>query len=189
MNCTSCNIKGCRSLSECKAQKTDSKEVLDKYHLTENQVIVQSAAKLVDGGRAGTLSRLDEIIEFVELMNYKTVGIAYCYGMEIDASMLAQVLRNIDGVRLVAVSCTTGSMAQDEVNTDSCIHNVSCNPIAQSSQLNKDGADFVITMGLCLGHDVLFNKYIEADTTTFVVKDRVNNHNPILDLKNKLKSK
>lgn len=182
MDCTLCNIKGCRSLSDCKAQKTDSKEVRDEYIRIENQGIVQSAAKLVDNGRAGNLSRLDEIIDFIFLKNYKTVGVAYCYGMEIEASMLTQVLRSIDGIRLVAVSCTTGALAQDAINEDSCIHNVSCNPIAQASQLKKDGVDFVITMGLCLGHDILFNRYNEADTTTFVVKDRVNNHNPILGL-------
>lgn len=183
MNCTSCNLKSCRDLNQCKAQKFDTDDILDEYHLTENQEIVQAAAKLVDNGRAGTLSRLEELIDFIKNMGYKTVGIAYCFGMEVEAAMLVSALRNIEGVKVSGVSCTAGAVAQDEANDKSCIHKVSCNPIAQATQLNVDGVEFVLTMGLCLGHDVLFNKYIEVDTSTFVVKDRVNNHNPILELK------
>ena len=33
-------------------------------------------------------------------------------------------------------------------------------------------------MGLCVGHDILFNKHSHAPTTTLVVKDRVLMHNP-----------
>jgi uncharacterized metal-binding protein len=36
-----------------------------------------------------------------------------------------------------------------------------------------------IIMGLCVGHDMLFNKYSEAPVTTLVVKDRVTGHNPV----------
>jgi uncharacterized metal-binding protein len=189
MNCTSCNLKNCRDLSECKVFKGDNMEISKYYHMTKNQEIIQAAAKLVDNGRAGTLSRLDEIIEFIKLMDYKTVGLAYCYGMEIQAAIIVDILRKAVPSRLVSVSCTTGSMSQSEVNDTSCIHKVSCNPISQASQINRDGADFVITMGLCMGHDILFNKYIEADTTTFIAKDRVNNHNPIKELENKQKDR
>lgn len=185
MNCTSCNLKNCRSLSECKAFKGDDIEISKYYHMTKNQEIIQAAAKLVDNGRAGSLSRLEEIIEFINLMEYKTIGLAYCYGMELQAGLLVNILRNAVTSRVVAVSCTAGGMAQSDVNSESCIHKVSCNPISQAMQLNNDGAEFVITMGLCLGHDILFNKYIEADTTTFVVKDRVNKHNPIVELENR----
>jgi uncharacterized metal-binding protein len=30
---------------------------------------------------------------------------------------------------------------------------------------------------LCIGHDILFQKYSKAPTTTFIVKDRVLSHN------------
>lgn len=188
MNCTSCNLKNCRDLTECKANKTVNMETSKYYHMTKNQKIIQAAAKLVDNGRAGTLSRLEEIIDFAKSMAYKTIGVAYCYGMEKDAALLVSILRNAASARVMSVSCTAGSMAQDEVNNLSCIHKVSCNPISQASQLNIDGAEFVITMGLCLGHDILFNKYIEADTTNFIVKDRVYKHNPMRELENKSKN-
>ena len=38
--------------------------------------------------------------------------------------------------------------------------------------------DMNIIMGLCVGHDMLFNKYSEAPVTTLLVKDRVTGHNP-----------
>ncbi len=189
MNCVLCSNKNCRSLKECKAFKADAEEVLAIYHKAENQEIVQAAATLVDNGRAGTLSRLNEILEFIRIKRYKKVGVAYCYGMEKDAGLFISVLSASIGIKVFGISCTAGSMGQEEVNETSCIHNVSCNPVAQALQLKFEGAEFVITMGLCLGHDILFNKYIDTDTTTFIVKDRVNNHNPILELKKQLKNK
>ena len=40
-------------------------------------------------------------------------------------------------------------------------------------------------MGLCLGHDILLQKTLLTDFTTFVVKDRVLKHNPLLALSEK----
>ena len=40
-------------------------------------------------------------------------------------------------------------------------------------------------MGLCLGHDLLLQKKLQSDFTTFVVKDRVLKHNPLLALSEK----
>ena len=44
--------------------------------------------------------------------------------------------------------------------------------------LNDRQVDLNIVMGLCVGHDMLFNKYAKAPVTTLVVKDRVTGHNP-----------
>ena len=41
---------------------------------------------------------------------------------------------------------------------------------------------FSILVGLCLGHDLLIQKNLNSDFTTFIVKDRVFYHNPILAL-------
>jgi uncharacterized metal-binding protein len=183
MNCTQCNTKSCRATESCNAQKFDEKALMETYHLPDNQKIIQAAAALVDQGRAGTLSRLQEIIEFSKEMNFKRLGLAYCYGMEIDASMIAQILRE-SGFKTIPVSCTTGGFKQSEVNNNSTIKSVSCNPLAQAAQINSETVDLTITMGLCLGHDIIFTKNIESYTTTLLVKDRVHNHNPIEALKN-----
>ena len=54
-----------------------------------------------------------------------------------------------------------------------------CNPIYQARALNRAGTELNIVMGLCVGHDSLFYKYIDGLTTTLVVKDRATGHNPV----------
>ena len=175
MDCTRCNNKICRKGEQCEVVNFETNDVIYAYR--KEQKIVQAAAQLVDNGRAGTLSRLQEIIEFAKLMDYRTIGLAYCYGMENDAKLVASHLR-ANELKVEAASCTVGGIAQNDVNLASNICNVSCNPIGQARQLNSKNLDLVITMGLCLGHDILFNREIKSDTTTLVVKDRVHQHQP-----------
>ena len=183
MDCIKCNTKSCRTTEPCQAQKFDAEELILTYHLRENMKIVQAAAQLVDNGRAGTLSRLQEVIEFSKSMNFQRIGIAYCYGMEIDAALVTTIFRE-SGFKVYPVSCTTGGFKQSIVNATSKIEKVSCNPLAQARQLNHESVDFTITVGLCLGHDILFNKHIKSYTSTLLIKDRVHNHNPIDAIKN-----
>ena len=68
------------------------------------------------------------------------------------------------------------------MNPGSNIEKVSCNPLAQAEQLNIESVDFTITIGLCMGHDILFNKHIKSYTTTLIIKDRVHDHKPIAAL-------
>jgi len=181
MDCIKCNTKSCRTTEPCHAQKFDTKELIQTYHLPENTKIIQAAAHLVDNGRAGTLSRLQEVIDFSKSMNFQKIGIAYCYGMEKETALVTTIFRE-SGFKVYPVSCTTGGFKQSEINTGSTIDKVSCNPLAQAEQLNIESVDFTITVGLCLGHDILFNKHIQSYTTTLIVKDRVHDHKPIAAL-------
>jgi uncharacterized metal-binding protein len=177
MDCTSCTYdKKCRKTEACQATSFDRAEIVRKY--ADEQEIVQAAAELVDFGRAGTLSRLQEIIAFSKKMNYKRLGLAYCYGMEKQVRQIAEIMRT-NGLNVRAVSCTVGGIPQNEVNPESSFCTVSCNPIGQAMQLNHEKTDLVVMIGLCLGHDILFQREIEADCTTLVVKDRVFNHAPL----------
>jgi uncharacterized metal-binding protein len=45
--------------------------------------------------------------------------------------------------------------------------------------LNRAKTELNIQMGLCLGHDILFQKYCEAPVTVLVVKDRALANNPM----------
>jgi len=161
----------------------DSEALLSTYHQSENQQIVKAAAQLVDNGKAGTLSRLAEIVEFSKSMNFQNIGIAYCWGMENDARLVSQYLRE-SGLKPYPVSCTTGGFKQSDVNADSTNKAVACNPLAQAEQLNQEVVDFTLTMGLCLGHDIIFQKQIKSYTSTLIVKDRVHGNNPIKALRN-----
>lgn len=178
MDCVNCTPKTCRQSESCGVEKFEKAELLDIYNNPENQKIISAAASLVDNGKAGKLSRLQELIEFIKKMDYKKVGLAYCYGMEKDAKAFRDIFKN-ENIKLRTVSCTVGGVNQNEVNDDSCIEKVSCNPLGQAEQLNSEGVDFVIIMGICLGHDILLQRNLKADFTTFVVKDRVYSNAPM----------
>ncbi|MCB9496716.1 MAG: DUF1847 domain-containing protein [Fibrobacteria bacterium] len=179
MECTLCKAKSCRSLANCGNETFDRAEVLASYHDRENQSIVQAAADLVDGGRAGTLSRVQEIAEFAKGRSWDRLGLAYCYGMETDAGIVSRFFRS-RGLRVEAVSCTTGAFAQDEVDARSSLRKVSCNPLGQAAQLRHAKVDLVVEMGLCLGHDLLLRSSLGGiPSTTLVVKDRTTSHAPL----------
>jgi len=164
-------------------------ERLKKYeniHLYKNFStieIVDAAAQLVDNGRAGKLSRTQEIIEFARIMHYQKIGIAYCYGMEKQAEQFQIIFRK-NGFDVTAISCSVGGLKQSEVNSNSCIHKISCNPIGQAHQLNTEKVDLTLIIGICLGHDIVLQRNLNMDFTTLVVKDRVFGNNPLKYIEN-----
>ena len=131
--------------------------------------------------------RIVEIMEFAEKMGYKRLGVAYCGGVTHEAGLLTEVLEK-NGFDVIAVSCKLGGIPkeriglrdQEKINIGN--HESMCNPIAQASVLNDAKTDFNIMLCLCVGHDSLFLKYIEAPTTVFAAKDRVTGHNPMAAL-------
>ncbi len=182
MNCTTCDDRICRrQQTSCERESFDNTEVIAEYQETSNSVIVKAAAELVDSGRAGSLSRIQEIIEFSKLMNYQKLGIAYCYGMEQQAKAI-ETLLTAERFNVSAVSCSVGGLKQSEVNAASCIHKVSCNPLGQAEQLNTENVDLTLVVGICMGHDIILNRTLNMDFTTLVVKDRKNNHAPLLGI-------
>ena len=183
MNCTTCNDKVCRKQqTSCDRESSDKPEVIAEYQDVANSEIVKAAAELVDSGRAGTLSRMEEIVGFAQTMGYKKLGLAYCYGMEQYANAIETVLTD-KGFNVSAVSCSVGGLKQSEVNSASCIHKVSCNPLGQAEQLNSENVDLTLVVGICLGHDILLNRTLNMDFTTLVVKDRKFNHAPLQGIK------
>lgn len=175
MDCTRCAEKGCRISRPCTDRRN---EYIDQYSTEESQEVTRAASILVDGGRAGTLTRLEEIAEYAKLKDYRRLGVAYCYGMEQEAALLRDYLQKKD-FQTVMVSCTVDGIPECEVNTAAGGQSVSCNPIGQANALNRSGAEFTILMGLCLGHDILIQKKLNMDFTTWIVKDRVTKHRPM----------
>ncbi|MDA3816688.1 MAG: thiamine pyrophosphate-dependent enzyme [Prolixibacteraceae bacterium] len=51
----------------------------------------------------------------------------------------------------------------------------SCNPAGQAKYLEEENTQLNIAMGLCLGHDMIFNEKSAAPVTTLIVKERSNN--------------
>jgi uncharacterized metal-binding protein len=54
-----------------------------------------------------------------------------------------------------------------------------CNPVLQAELMNRAGVDFNLMLGLCVGHDSLALKHLEAPVTVVGVKDRLLGNNPL----------
>lgn len=178
MDCTKCTVKGCRKSEPCFDR---SDEYLKNYSSEENQLYTKTASKLIDNGRAGTLTRLEEIVEYSRLRGYTKIGVAYCYGMEKEAGLLRKYLEG-EGFKPAMVSCTVDGIKESQLDSGKTNNTVSCNPLGQANILNSSGVRFTILMGLCLGHDIILQKNLKMDFTTFIVKDRVKKHNPLLGI-------
>ncbi len=129
-------------------------------------------------------TRVEDTIAFAGLMGYKKIGMATCLGLLDEAERLTKIL-TAQGFEPVSVCCKAGSIDKLELGlaeTDKVrpgTFEPACNPIAQAEICNRMGTDMNIIVGLCVGHDMLFNKHSKAPVTTLIVKDRVTGHNPI----------
>ncbi|MDA3957486.1 DUF1847 domain-containing protein [Oceanispirochaeta sp.] len=175
LNCLDCNTKNCRKNgADCFGLKEKS---LDVYGDENTLTTVRSSGRLVDDGRAGTLSRFQEVIEFCTLQGYKKIGLAYCFGLESLAMNIREKM-SASGLFLIPARCSMGGVKESDIDPEKKSEVYSCNPAGQAVFLNEN-ADFVIEVGLCLGHDVIFHQQLKVPFTVLIVKDRVNGHAPL----------
>ena len=143
------------------------------------------AAAEIEGLYYGKLTRVEEVCLFAKKTGAKRIGIACCRGLIKDAQLFAKVLRAKGFEDVCAVMCKVGGVDKTEAGIPEGVkvrpgaHESACNPIAQAELLNREGTQFNICLGLCVGHDSLFYQYSKALVTTLVVKDRVLAHNPV----------
>jgi uncharacterized metal-binding protein len=129
-------------------------------------------------------TRLVEICEFAEKMNYKKLGLAFCGGLSKEAGIVEDLLTN-RGFEIISVVCKAGRSPKEllGLGKDETIHHDEkesmCNPVFQAKLLNQEKTEFNILLGLCVGHDSLFFRYSDAPVTVLAVKDRVTGHNPL----------
>ncbi len=155
------------------AQKASMQEA-DCYANRDQQPYVMQPSK----------TRIVEIYEFAEKMNYRRLGLAFCIGLAKEAAIVEKILAD-RGFEVVSVLCKAGRTSKEMIGitdkdkiyrgTDEAM----CNPIFQAQLLNKSQTELNILLGLCVGHDSLFFKHAEAPTTVLAVKDRVTGHNPL----------
>jgi uncharacterized metal-binding protein len=131
-----------------------------------------------------TKTRIVEIYEFAEKMQYQRLGLAFCVGLSKEAGIVESILKD-RGFEVISVLCKAGRTTKDriDIEEEDKIHQGTdesmCNPIYQAKLLNHEKTEFNILLGLCVGHDSIFFKYAEAPTTVLAVKDRVTGHNPL----------
>lgn len=128
--------------------------------------------------------RILEIAEFAEKMDYKRLGLIFCVGLAYEAKAVDTFYCS-RGFEMVSVVCKAGREAKEELGLREEQKIIPgsfepmCNPIYQAKIVNDQKVDFNILMGLCVGHDSLVLKYIDAPVTILAVKDRLMGHNPL----------
>lgn len=127
-----------------------------------------------------SLTRLEEIVEFARRAGFTRIGLAFCIALAREAELVATILKK--HFKVDSVCCKIAGLNKDEhqmskIKADQ--FEVACNPIGQARTLNRAGTELNIMLGLCVGHDILFQKYCQAPVTVLAVKDRVLAHNPL----------
>jgi uncharacterized metal-binding protein len=185
INCSSCKTNNCSQGDNCsqghnfETYKNDSQQ---EYKKTENKAIMEVSTK-IEGDHYMEWTRLEEIIDFAKQMHYSKLGIAHCIGLINETKQLKEILDKDFSVS--AICCKFSGISKKDFNLtqiDNNRHEAICNSIGQALVLNDLKTDLNIIVGLCVGHDILFTKYSEAPVTTFIVKDRITGHNPVVTL-------
>jgi uncharacterized metal-binding protein len=125
-------------------------------------------------GYAGTIrrmnkGRIDEIKEWARISGVGKIGIAYCVSYKRQADALEKVFQDA-GFGVEKVHCKYGMLQASELIPGE--QGVMCNPAGQARCLAGKDTGLNIVLGLCLGHDMVFNAHSVAPVTTLAVKDR-----------------
>ncbi|WP_294144748.1 DUF1847 domain-containing protein [uncultured Clostridium sp.] len=193
--CTDCGLLGCGTEDGsyppfCLTEQADRDELDEIASLYASDTIdgrMARASAKIEGNYYCQKTRVEETVLFIKAIGAKRVGIATCSGLINEAKTFARILKK-NGIDYVSVICKVGSRDKKEMGLaeEDKIHpnqfEPMCNPVLQARYLNRAGTDLNIVIGLCVGHDALFNKHSEAPVTTLIAKDRVLAHNPVAAL-------
>ena len=188
--CAQCTLHGCeindmeKTMNCCPCKLTElQKNVKAVYQERENMQIAHNAA-LVEAEGYGTLCRLEEIMLFCKKNSFQRLGLVFCIGLADETREVAKILK-YNGFGVMSAACKNGAIPKSHIEIENeqtlsgCSDEIMCNPIGQAFLMNAENVQFNIVLGLCVGHDSLVLKYLEAPTTILAVKDRVTGHNPL----------
>ncbi|NLK26605.1 MAG: DUF1847 domain-containing protein [Euryarchaeota archaeon] len=168
----------------------DRAEIVKRYNDPELQKLMGAAAKVergtlqtVNGVRTPIRPRISEIMAFADEMGWTRIGVAFCLAARDEALRLTKVLE-ARGFEVYSIICRAFGMTKGEVGipAENCLKSPDetvCNPVYQAELLNDADTQLNIVVGLCVGHDMLFNKHSNAYVTTLMVKDRMTGNNPV----------
>lgn len=131
-------------------------------------------------------NRVEEIMNFARGANIERIGIAHCITFGYEAAVLEKYFSQYFDV--YTVDCKYGRIPKKAL-LGGAGGRILCNPAGQADYLNKKNTDLNVSMGLCVGHDMIFSKASEGLVTNLFDKDFTNNNNPtqaIADIQRKL---
>lgn len=140
----------------------------DLYNEQDKKIL-----KVAEDSLNPKLDRVQEIIEYAREAGFDSIGIANCTTFNKEADHLEKILID-SGFVVNKVNCKYGTVRFDDLVSG--YKGISCNPAGQAKFLEDKGTELNIMMGLCLGHDMIFNIKSKAPVTPLIVKDRKLQH-------------
>ncbi len=179
MNCADCKQKPknrCNTEGfDCSGGKLD----LSGYQL-EKLYNFQNTSDSLRSQYGNSLTRIEEIIHFSKKCGFKKIGIAFCIGLKDEANQISKIFKQY--FKVSSTCCKLSGLNKDEHNMLRIKpegFEVACNPIGQAKILNRCKTDLNIQLGLCIGHDIIFQQYSDSPVTVLAVKDRALANNPL----------
>lgn len=146
-------------------------EFKDLYNLQDILTL-----KIAEDSLNPRVDRVQEIIEYAREAGFKRLGIANCTTFNREADQLQTILAD-SGFSVEKVNCKYGRVPFSDLVPG--YKGVTCNPAGQAKYLEDKNTELNIMMGLCLGHDMIFNSRSKAPVTPLIVKDRKMGHNTL----------
>ena len=126
-------------------------------------------------------NRVQEIKNYAREAGIKRIGIAHCVSLPKEADAVKEFLS--DEFDVFTVDCKCGKVSKQEML--GCEgKGIMCNPAGQAEYLHDNNTEMNISMGLCVGHDMIFNQKSVSPVSTLVVKDRPTQNNPMESIHN-----
>lgn len=132
-------------------------------------------------------NRVEEIMNFARGAKFKRIGIAHCITFTREAQLLKEYFSRY--FEVYTVDCKYDRIPLKNL-LGGTSNRVMCNPAGQADFLNKRNTELNISMGLCVGHDMIFSKASDGFVTNLFDKDFTNNNNPsqaIADIRNTMR--
>jgi uncharacterized metal-binding protein len=161
---------------EDSANNSTQKEIKELYdnHSIE---IMQSAENAFVRG----VSRVQEIKNFARNAGIKRIGIAHCVSFPKEKEAVRKFLS--DEFEVFSVDCKCGKVTKQEM-LGIAGNSIMCNPAGQAEYLKNNETELNISMGLCVGHDMIFNEKSAVPVTVLLIKDHANRKNPMESINN-----
>lgn len=120
-------------------------------------------------------NRIELIRDLALGLNYKTIGLANCVMFNRETKVIKEYLSKDFDVH--SVNCKYGRLRENELFAGGNTRIV-CNPAGQAEFLNENDCDLNVSIGLCVGHDMIFSTQSKSPVTTLFTKDFTNGNDP-----------
>lgn len=132
-------------------------------------------------------SRVVELMEVAHRLGAAHLGVSFCVGLRDEARVLIRILEG-NGFRVSSVCCKAGAVPKETLGIEEHCKvrpgqpEMICNPLAQAELLNREGVQFALSLGQCVGHDSATLSRLKCPAVCVVAKDRVLAHNTVAAL-------